>query len=153
MTKPTKPKLPLRARARPTPGKLTPEVLGRICAAIAQGEHRAGACAAQGVTDSALRKLRAEHPEVDEQVAEAEAKGATYYRKRVAEAEAGKDARDDWKRWAWLGERLHPSAFAPPPKRVEQSGPDGGPQEVAVSGAVSISLADAVRIARGESES
>lgn len=126
MTKPRS-NLPPRARKPSTPGKLTPAVIAGICKLIAEGKDRTFACAAHGATDSALRKYRAAHEEVDAALQLAEAQGAEWYRTKIATVPAGKDATDDWKRWAWLGERIHPSVLAPPKQRVEQTGADGGP--------------------------
>lgn len=138
----------LMPRRRSTPGKLTPEVLERICGRIADGETRVAACAAEGVSDTALYLLRKAHPEVDEQVSIAEGLGVRWYRRQVATCEAGKDAGDDWKRWAWLAERIHPSAFRPPPQKSEQelSGPGGGSVEVETR--VTIARDEALAIAR-----
>jgi hypothetical protein len=144
--------LPPRAREPSTPGKLTPEVLAGICKLIAEGKDRTYACAAHGVTDSALRKHRAAHEDVDAAVSLAEAAGAEWYRTQIATVPAGKDATDDWKRWAWLGERIHPTVLAPPKQRVESSGPDGGAQEIKHSGTVAIDMTEAVRIARQKGE-
>ena len=123
--------VPPRARAR----KLTAEVVEAICEAIAEGKPRTVACAEQGVSDRALRAARETDPELDERIELAESRGASVYIERIKTAPAGKDATDDWKRWAWLGERLHPRLLSPPKQRIEQevSGPGGGPQQVTLT--------------------
>lgn len=112
-----------RARAR---RKLTDEALERICAHIAGGVPKLHACAREGVSRNALYQLIERDPDVAELVEEAEAAGAEWYRERVMTAEAGNGATDDWKRWAWLAERLHPAAFAAPKTRTEVTGAEGG---------------------------
>ena len=107
-----------RARARSTPGKITADCLAGICRLIAEGGTRAGACAEHGVTDSSLRELRSRHPEIDAQVAQAEAAGAEHYRTLLLSCPAGTGAPDDWKRYAWIAERLHPKEYAPPKQTV-----------------------------------
>lgn len=141
MSKPTKPAP--RARAR----KITPEAVGELCRLIADGMPLDHACAKVGFRRQSLDEARAKDDELDAQVRDAQAEGAEWYRSQVMTAD------DDWKRWAWLAERLHPSLFAPPTKRVEASGPGGGPQEVKHSGTVEIDVTSAVRIARQAKES
>jgi hypothetical protein len=132
------------------PKKLTPAVVEAICAAIAEGKPRTVACAEQGVSDRALRAARETDPELDERIEVAEAQGASVYIERIQTAPAGKDATDDWKRWAWLGERLHPRLLSPPKQRIEQevSGPGGGPQQTQVV----IARDEALAIARRKGE-
>lgn len=145
--------LPSRARKPSTPGKLTPEVIAGICERIAGGQPRNAACAAFDVSDRALRLYRDAHADVDEQLELAEARGAEWYRQQIQTCPAGKDAADDWKRWAWLGERIHPATLSPPKQRVETSGPGGGAQEIKHSGAIAVDLTGAMRIARSNGES
>lgn len=122
--------------------KLGPETLARICTRIAGGMPKAHACAKEGVSRQALYQLASRDPEVAAMLEDASDEGAEFYREQVMSAP------DDWKRWAWLAERLHPDTFGPPKQRVEKTGADGGPQQVEHSGAVTITLEDAKRIAR-----
>lgn len=130
------------------PGKLTDEVLERICQRIAEGATKVDACASEGVSDTALHMLRKARPDVDERVRIAEGEGVRWYRERIATCEAGKDARDDWKRWAWLAERLHPRDLKPPPQENENNNKHAGPDGGAIP--LSVDVPGLVRIARSK---
>lgn len=132
MSKPSKPAP--RARAR----KITDESVAELCRLVSQGMPLDHACSRVGFRRQSLDEARTKDDELDEQVRQAQLDGAEFYREQVMHAD------DDWKRWAWLAERLHPVVFAPPPKRLEASGPGGGPQEFRVT------IGDAVSGASGE---
>lgn len=117
--------LPGRARARSTPGKITDDVLSRICERIEGGSPISHACVLEGVSDRALRFLMDAHEDVYIAV-----------RRAVARKVAGRlDQFDELvvsdpqaaKALTWLIERMDPGEFAPPKQRVEQTGEDGGP--------------------------
>lgn len=101
--------------------KLTPEALERIFAARAQGGTWEAACAAEGVSSAALRRLAMRDPDVRERMEIANGAGARWYAERIQTCEAGKDAADDWRRWAWLAERFHPTVFRRPTERLDVS--------------------------------
>lgn len=131
----TKPRVDPRARP-----KLDDATLDRIVKRIEGGMPKAHACAKEGVSKQALYQLAERDPSVAERLELASERGAEFYREQVMHAD------DDWKRWAWLAERLHPVVFAPPPKRLEASGPGGGPIEQTHS--LTITRDEAISIAR-----
>lgn len=134
-----------RARAR----KITPESVAELCKLVSSGMPLDHACARVGFRRQSLDEARAKDGELDEQVRQAQLDGAEFYREQVMHAD------DDWKRWAWLAERLHPTLFAPPRQRLGLSGDaEGGPVKTDVnhSGAIAIELSEAVRIARQKGE-
>lgn len=136
----TKPRVDPRART-----KLDEETLRELEALISSGMPKAHACARVGVSKQALYQLAERDPAVAERLERASEAGAEWYREQVMHAEG-----QDWKRWAWLGERLHPRVFGPAPQRVEQSGPDGGAQRHEHS--VTITRDEAISIARRKGE-
>ncbi len=115
-----------RARARI---KLTPEALARVFAAIADGGDRTNACAAEGFTYEALRLATKQDPELKEQYEIACALGAGTFVRDIKSL-AFSDKPGGWSAIAWLAERLHPTVFAKPVDRVEQTGEGGGPLKV-----------------------
>jgi hypothetical protein len=111
-----------RARApsaNPYLRRFTDEVVDRICAARAAGSTWVGACAAEKLTYQGLMWAAKQRPDVAERMAVADGRGAEWYRERIADPDAaGREARDDWRRWAWLAERSHRTAF-PRPKEEQ----------------------------------
>jgi hypothetical protein len=96
--------------------------LERICEARAGGETWVGACAVEGVTYEALRQAGKQDPAIGEAMAVADGLGASYWLGRIASPDAaGKDAPGDWRREAWIAERLHREAFPRPTERVEST--------------------------------
>lgn len=103
--------------------KLTDDVLDRIFEARANGATWAGACAAEGVSREALRRLALRDPEVAARLEQADGKGAEWYRHRIIDALSDDSAEriKSWSGWAWLAERSHPAAFPRQAQRVEQT--------------------------------
>jgi hypothetical protein len=140
----TPPRVDARAR-----GKLDDATLDRIVAHIEGGMPKAHACGKEGVSRQALYQLAERDPSVAERLEAASERGAEWYREQVMHAD------DDWKRWAWLAERLHPSTYAPPKQRVGLEGGAEGSTPVGLhhSGGVTLTVDNAVRIARQAKES
>jgi hypothetical protein len=84
--------------------KATPECIARILGRLRSGATLRLACAAEGITDSWLRQLRAEEPALDAQVQSAMAE---YVAGKVRQIETAADR--DWKAAAYLVDR-HPLA-------------------------------------------
>jgi hypothetical protein len=126
-------------RARP---KLDDATLDRIVAHIEGGMPKAHACGKEGVSKQALYQLAERDPSVAERLEAASERGAEFYRSQVMTAD------DDWKRWAWLAERLHPSMFAPPKQRVGLEGGDEGAAPITHAHTITITRDEAISIAR-----
>lgn len=109
----------LRARARP---KLTDDVLGRIFQRRADGWTWDAACAEEGVSTEAVRRLAQRDPDVREAYDRAQALGAEWYAGQIKAALEGEPERiKAWTGWAWLAERFHPTVFRKPAERVEST--------------------------------
>lgn len=138
------------ASDKPTgrPTKCTPEVTAIICKHVAEGLPKRYACSKADVTYRQMleweeRGKEGEEPfltfarELDK--AKTEHVEARLEAMRLAPSKGG-----DWKREAWLLERLHPKEFGQLTK-TQISGPDGGPVQTQAS--VVIVPADAPTLA------
>lgn len=123
--------------------------LVEICERIASGTPQNHACALEGVPRSSFYALLDSDPEALLQVQAARANAAEAAREELRMVALGGGAPgSNANVLLHLLERAHPDEYAPPKQRVEQTGADGGPQQVEHSGAVTITLEDAKRIAR-----
>lgn len=109
------------------PTKCTPEAIAIICAEVAKGIPKKYAGVAAGVTYQAMMQWEELAKEGHEPfltfAREMQAARRTHIAMRLEAIESGAG---DWKRQAWLLERLEPTLFAPT-TRTQISGPDGGP--------------------------
>jgi hypothetical protein len=103
------------------------ELVAAVCARIRDGAPINHACALEGVTRSVFYEWRDKDPEVARQLAAARAVAAEEM--RVELRGLIKTGSRGAAPMLHLMERQHPDEYAPPPKRVEQTGKDGGPQE------------------------
>ena len=113
------------------PSKCTPEVTAIACAQIAQGLPKVHAYALAGIapqtaSDWERRGETGEEPYSTFLAARLRA-SADHVAMRLARMQ---EPGADWRREAWLLERLEPKTFAPT-TRTQLSGPDGGPVPVA----------------------
>lgn len=123
--------------------KLTEAALALVCAEIEKGMPVETACRLVDVWPSALQKRMAEDPELGERVERARARAQRdmllEHRQLAKEGERTNGHE-------FLLSRLWPRQFAPPPKTLEQSGPDGGP----VESTVKVTIEQAREGARGK---
>lgn len=119
--------------AKPTgrPAKCTPEIIARVCAEVARGMPKKYAGALVGVHYTTLheweeRGAKGEEPFATFARALADAR-AQHIAMRLEAIERGEG---DWKRQAWLLERLEPTLFGPT-SRTQVTGADGGPVQMA----------------------
>jgi hypothetical protein len=123
------------------PTKCTPETTAKICAEVAKGMPKKFACARAGVDyanmlDWEKRGVDGEEPFASFARALADARAA-HVAMRLEAIEAGEG---DWKRQAWLLERLEPTLFGPT-SRTQVTGADGGPVQMAAQVVVVPALA------------
>lgn len=110
------------------PSKLTPTVTKSLCAALRDGHYLETAAAAAGITRQTVRNwLKRGEVETDgpyrvffNSIKKAEAQGEIALLKRLKAAN-----KNGWQRFAWILERRHTEHWGR--RRVELSGPDGGP--------------------------
>ena len=123
------------------PTKCTPEVTERICAEVARGMPKKYAAALAGVDYSQVNDWEKRGAEGEEPFATfARALGdarATHIAMRLQAIDSGEG---DWKRQAWLLERLEPTIFGPT-SRTQITGADGGPVQMAAQVVVVPALA------------
>lgn len=109
------------------PTKCTPETTAIICSEIAKGIPKKYACVKAGVSYVQMMEW--------EKLGEEGREPFLTFAREVAQArhahiamrlEAIESGGGDWKRQAWLLERLEPTLFAPT-TRTQISGPEGGP--------------------------
>lgn len=114
-------------RLRRVPGKLTPAVFVAICDRIAQGTPISHACYLEGVTPESLHAFRERDPIADWAVNEARATAIDALSREFFEfLRAYRKERAAAVLLTWM-ERADPHNFAPPPKELRHSGPEGGP--------------------------
>lgn len=98
----------------------TPERVKALCALLEAGMDVRASCAKLGIPRTSLYEAKAELPDLAEAIESA-----------LMEWESGLVASiqgdDDWKAKAWILERRRPKRYAPPPKRLETTGAQGGP--------------------------
>jgi hypothetical protein len=140
------PQSPVHSRARAK--------LDAVCERLAGGTPINHACALEGVPRQSFYELIASDEGAALVVAAARAKGAEAYRSSLVLIAEGNGAeRANANVLLHLMERLYPDDYAPPKQRVEQTGADGGAQEIKHSGEIVVDLSGAMRIARnGESK-
>jgi len=109
------------------PTKCTPETTAIICAEIARGIPKKFACVKAGVSYQQMMEWEKRGADGEEPfltfAREAANARAAHISMRLEAIETGTG---DWKRQAWLLERLEPTLFAPT-TRTQISGPEGGP--------------------------
>ena len=109
------------------PTKCTPEAVAIICAEVAKGIPKKYAGVAAGVDYDTILLWEKLGKEGDERYSVFARDLAAARRTHIAmRLEAIESGAGDWKRQAWLLERLEPTLFAPT-TRTQISGPDGGP--------------------------
>lgn len=109
------------------PTKCTPEVTEIICSEIAKGIPKKFACVKAGVDYTRMVEWEKRGAEGEEPFATFARACAKARHAHVAmRLEAIESGGGDWKRQAWLLERLEPTLFAPT-TRTQISGPEGGP--------------------------
>jgi len=111
-----------KKRPRGRPAVLTEPKRKEILAILAYGGSRNDAADYVGCAKSTLSQTIARDAAFYEQIKRAEAGGKVRHLKHVAEADA-------WQASAWFLERKYPEEFGR--RRVEVSGPGGGPIESA----------------------
>jgi hypothetical protein len=122
-----------------------------ICERIRGGTPINHACALEDVPRSSFYALREADPEADHAVLKAIAFWSEAERQRIEKALDAGDPKTANVRLHRIGIR-DPDNYAPPPKRVEQTGKDGGPvkTEVTVRDAVDgLSEEELMRAAKG----
>ncbi len=140
---------PVDTRVRALPAWCTPEGVGALCELLRAGRDVRAACAQLGIARSSFYLAREQHAELDDAVEAA----LQYWEAERVDAIQGAD---DWKAQAWLLERRRPKKYAPPPKRIESTGRDGGPIQQSHTGVIHITDDETVRtirIARAPKES
>jgi hypothetical protein len=127
----TTPAGPSRARDR----------LEAICARIANRTPVKHACALEGVAKSSFYWLRDNDPEAELMIARAQAEASEARRielEQVALGNVPEGVSPNANVLLHLLERSDPDNYAPPPKRVEQSGPNGHPIETRNEHAITV---------------
>lgn len=123
------PASPAKLTGRPT--KCTPEVIDKCVAEVARGMPKKYAAALAGIDYATLNNWEQRGSEGEEPFstfarALADAR-AQHIAMRLEAIERGEG---DWKRQAWLLERLEPTLFGPT-SRTQVTGADGGPVQMA----------------------
>lgn len=132
-----------------TDARAKDDIISEVCEHLAKGRALLVACGLSKVSRRTFYNWLSEEV-VSVQVEEARARGAEVHRKRLERSLRAGDSRGANVRLNMMATLYE--AYQPPKVRQEVSGPDGKAQQVEMSGAVSIDLSGAVRIARGESK-
>lgn len=123
------------------------EALDAICERLRRGTPINHACALENVPRRTFYDLLDADEEAATAVASARAAGAEAYRESLVDIALGNGEEGaNANVLLHLMERLYPDDYAPPPKRVEQSGPSGEP----IQHAVTVTIDEAKRIARSK---
>lgn len=113
------------------PSKCTPEVIERICTEVARGMPKKYAGALLGIHYTTLHEWE-ERGSRDEEPFATFARALAIARSQhiAMRLQAIESGEGDWKRQAWLLERLEPTTFGPT-SRTQVTGADGGPVQMA----------------------
>ena len=144
---------PLRALQSPVHSRAR-EALARICKRLEDGTPISHACALERVPRQSFYDLLGSDEDAALDVAKARAHGAEDYREQLVLiakgcGEEGANANV----LLHLMERLYPDDYAPPKQRVGLEGDGANPVELKHSGGVTLTVDNAVRIARQAKES
>lgn len=108
------------------PSKYTPERVARLTQAIELGATYELACAYAGITTETLDRWRSVHPELKEQISEAEGRATVKWLAKIEQAAS----EGTWQAAAWKLERRYPRMYGK--QAIELSGDADAPISIAL---------------------